>query len=211
MTHTTRETFEKSWAYLVEQAASESEAKGGRKPEGQGSQVPQGQAEKEEPKGKGAQEEKEEPKKEEPKGKKPHRGRKNPREEAPEEPNKKPRKAIDALLGKAMKLKTKYLLTTGQASAFIGQVGAEAQYNWISPDLLNPVLEAQAALSKAISGVALQIVSGVPSQTLKKQFSLQDLETQLRALPVELEPLCTRLAEEVQRLQRMHSAHRMKA
>lgn len=195
ITHTTREVFEQSWANLTEKLEAKPEPSepslalpvadgvGGSK----GTEGTEGT----------------EPKKGQ---KRPKKGQEEAQEGGGREP-KKTRKAVDVLLTKAMKLKTRYLMCTGQASAFIGQIGNEVAYNWISEELLGPVLEAQKALSKAITGVALQIVSGTPSNTLKKHYSQQELEAQLRALPVEVEPLCNKLQEEVQRLQRMHQAH----
>jgi hypothetical protein len=61
----------------------------------------------------------------------------------------KPDKSVhEILLGKAMKLKQKWLTTCGQAAAFTGAVSSDPQFAWISDANMEPIKAAKDKLDQ---------------------------------------------------------------
>jgi hypothetical protein len=116
---------------------------------------------------------------------------------------------LDLLLAKAFATKRKYLNVSGQASAFLAQVQADEQFNWMSADILSPVHKAQAQLSEHLSPFFLHLASGAAMQQLKKEYPDEsELEERLRDVS-SLLPKVNALSKEVDRLLRMHSARNL--
>jgi hypothetical protein len=116
---------------------------------------------------------------------------------------------LDLLLAKAFATKRKYMNVSGQASAFLAQVQADEQFNWMSADILSPVHKAQAQLAEDLTPFFLHLASGAAMQQLKKEYPDEsELEERLRNVS-SLLPKVNALSKEVDRLLRMHSARNL--
>jgi len=88
------------------------------------------------------------------------------------------RQALDTMFAKALRTKSKYHQTTGQANSFLTQIANNADYKWLaeSEGILQPARDAQAAISLKMTEFDHIMFSGMGNQDIKKQFAdIKDL------------------------------------
>jgi hypothetical protein len=82
------------------------------------------------------------------------------------------RRSIDVMIVKALRIKSKYHQLTGQASSFLTQIESNPDYKWLTENegILQPVRDAQNAITSQMTEFDYIMFSGLSSQEIKRQF-----------------------------------------